>query len=81
MFTRHWVNLYGIDIEGNPLGRWLLETDKAFFVKFVVVPICLALLGWCIRKCPNAKWVEFIPLVVYGLIVIYHLVIFFAIKR
>lgn len=81
LFTRHWVNLYGIDIEGNPIGRWLFENNLAFSCKFILVPILLALLGVCIAKHPQAKWVAYIPLVVYGLIDIYHLIIFFYTKE
>jgi hypothetical protein len=80
LFTSYWVNLYGIDIEGNPIGRWMFENDKAFFVKFVIVPIFLAILGWCIKKRPKAKWVAYIPLAVYGLIVCYHIFIYFNIR-
>lgn len=81
LFTSHWVNLYGINIEGNPLGRWMFENNLAFPCKFILVPILLALLGVCISKHPQAKWVAYIPLVVYGLIDIYHGYIYFNIGR
>lgn len=80
LFTSYWISLYGIDIEGNPIGRWMFDNDKAFFAKFVVVPILLAVMGVCIRKCPKAKWVVYIPLTVYGLIVCYHIFIYFNIR-
>ena len=81
LFTRHWVNLYGIDIEGNPLGRWMYENDLAGIVKIFIVGGLLALLGVCIRLQPKAKWVAYIPLVVYSLIVIYHSIIYCTLRR
>ena len=75
LFTSHWVNLYGISIEGNPLGRWMYENDIAGIVKIFIVGGLLAVMGICIRLKPKLAWTGYIPLVVYGLIDIYHLVI------
>lgn len=77
LFTRHWVNLYGLSAEGNPFGRWLFENNLVGVVKFFGVGGLLAVMGVCIHLKPRLKWTAYIPLVVYGLIVIYHLVIFF----
>jgi hypothetical protein len=44
-------------------------------VKIFVVGGLLAVMGVCIRKCPKAAWTAFIPLVVYGVMFLYHLVI------
>ena len=27
LFTAHWVRLYGIDIESNPVGYWMFENN------------------------------------------------------
>ena len=80
LFTSHWVNLYGINIEGNPLGRWLFNHDVAWVFKFLIVGGLLAVMGVCIRKCPKAAWTAYIPLVVYGLTVLYHIFIFIYIR-
>ena len=80
LFTRHWVNLYGIEIEGNPFGRWLFENNLAGVVKFFGVGVLLAVMGICIRLKPKLAPIAYIPIVVYGLIVLYHLVIYFYIK-
>jgi hypothetical protein len=73
--TNHWVSLYGISIEGNPLGRWMFENGVAWVFKIFVVGGLLALLGVCIRIKPKLAPVAIIPLVVYGLIVLYHIAI------
>ena len=75
LFTSHWVNLYGIDVEVNPLGRWMFENNVAWVVKILIVGGLFAVIGYFIRKHPKAAWIAFIPLVVYGLIVLYHIII------
>ena len=81
LFTSYWVNLYGISIEGNPLGRWLFENNLAGIVKIFIVGGVFLLLGYLFKRYPNTKWVAYIPLVVYGLIDIYHSYIYFNIGR
>ena len=81
LFTRHWVNLYGIFIEGNPLGRWLFENNLVGIVKIFIVGGVLLLIGHLLKRCPNIKWIAYIPLVVYGIIDIYHGYIYFNIGR
>jgi hypothetical protein len=66
---------FGIGIEANPLGRWMFENNVAWVFKFFIVGGLLALLGYCIAKKPNASFVAYIPLIVYGLIVVYHIYI------
>ena len=73
LFTAAWVKLYGIEIEGNPLGRWMFENNLAGIVKFFIVGIVFLVLGSLIKRYPSLKWTGFIPLVVYVLIDIYHI--------
>ena len=80
LFTTHWVNKFGIEIEANPLGRWLYDNNIAGFVKILVVGGLFILLGYLIKQYPKLTWVAYIPLVVYGIIVIYHLIILITIK-
>lgn len=73
--TTLWVKLYGIEAEGNPIGRWLFENNMAWAVKIFAVGGLLALMGVCIRKRPRLAPVAYIPLVVYGLLAVYHAII------
>ena len=73
--TTLWVKLYGITAEANPIGRWMFEHNVAWAVKVFVVGGLLAAIGICIRKRPKYAPVAYIPLVVYGGIAVYHLVI------
>lgn len=73
LFTSHWVNLYGLSAEGNPLGRWLFENGLAGVFKIFIVGGLMAVLGICIRLKPRLAPTAYIPLVVYGVIAIYHI--------
>lgn len=71
--TNHWVSLYGLDAEANPIGRWFYESNMAGVVKIFAVGGLLALLGVCIRKRPRLAWIISIPLLAYIAVAIYHL--------
>ena len=75
LFTAHWVRLYGIDIERNPLGRWMFSHNIAWVFKILIVGIFFAVLGICIHIRPDLAWVTYIPLITYGLIALHHVVI------
>lgn len=81
LFTSYWVSLYGIDIEGNPIGRWMFENNVAWVFKIFIMGGLFAVLGYFIKKFPKYKWVAYIPLAVYGLIVLYHIFIFIYIRK
>lgn len=76
LFTRHWVQLYGAEIEGNPVGRWMLATPGRQIVCKLLLPAAALLLLYA-TKCNNfsyaASWVVF---GVYAALTVYHIVIF-----
>lgn len=78
--TNRLVNMYGLEIEGNPIGRWLYTYDMAWVVKVIVVGGLLVVMGACIRKRPKLAWVAYIPLVAYGLLALYHIGIMLVIR-
>lgn len=41
VMTLRLYRLYGIGIEGNPMGRWLIETGLAVPVKVFGIGACL----------------------------------------
>lgn len=75
IFTSYWVQKFGIEIEANPIGRWMLENNVAWVFKIFVIGGLFALLGYLLHRFPKYAWVGYIPLVVYGLVVLYHIVI------
>ena len=79
--TNLWVSRYGLSIEGNPIGRWLYASNAVYAVKIFAVGVALAALGACIRKRPKLAWVAYIPLGVYGLLAVYHVITAIIISR
>ena len=68
------VKRFGIQIEGNPIGTWLIETNLVWFVKIIIVGA--ALLGlYKLQEIKIAHTASTVILVVYSILVIYHGVI------
>lgn len=74
-FTMYMVNRFGIEVEGNPIGRWMIQSGSVYFVKIGFMAVALYLLYLCIKAVPKWKWICWIPLVVYSVLAIYHLCI------
>lgn len=86
VMTNHWVSKYGIEIEGNPIGRFLYETGLVYPVKIVGVGLLLLLLHFAVKYRDKgtesttqwwdlAKWVV---LTAYSLLAVYHVVLIIA---
>ena len=72
------VKRFGLEIEGNPLGKWLIETNLVWFVKIFIVGA--ALLG--LYKFKEDKIVSIASTVllgIYSILVLYHVIIFIVI--
>ncbi len=68
------VKRFGIQIECNAIGKWLIETNLVWFVKIVIVGV--ALLGlYKLQEIKIAHTASTVILVVYSILVIYHGVI------
>ena len=68
------VKRFGIQIEGNPIGKWLIETNLVGFVKIIIVGT--ALLGlYKLQGIKIAHTASTVILVAYSILVIYHGVI------
>lgn len=80
LFTAHWVNKFGIDIEINPIGRWMFNHNVAWVFKILIVGGLFAVLGYFINRFPKYAWTAFIPLVVYGGLTLYHIFIYFTVR-
>jgi hypothetical protein len=77
LLTAYWVNLYGAEIEANPLMRWAFERDIAWLIKIFAVGGLFTLL-WCfVEQYDKYKWSGYFLAVVYGLTLIYHSFLFF----
>lgn len=75
--TMYAVQILGIGIELNPIGRFLIENNYEAIPKLVVVPILLAILGFIIHFDKRLKWTVYFLLVWYGCVVISNFNILF----
>lgn len=80
IFTAYWVHKFGIEMENSPFGRWLFENDIVWLYKIIIIGALFALMGFFIKKgCKSAIISAKILLIVYGGIVVYHLIIIFRV--
>lgn len=75
-FTRFWIKNYGIEIEGNMFGRWILQTTTRQILFKVVIPSILTMLLFILRKYNAANIALWAILAVYAMLFIYHIVLF-----
>ena len=69
------VKSFGLEIEGNPIGKWLIDTNLVWFVKIVIVGAALLLL----YKFKNNKLAivgSWITLITFSLLAVYHVFIY-----
>ena len=76
LFTVYLVNKYNIDIELNPVGKWLITTKYGLIIKIVVVSLLVVLLYTLKTKYPLARYALLFLLIVFSLLTVYHLIIF-----
>lgn len=75
LMTYRWYTLYGLSVEANPIGRWLIATNLAIPVKVFGIGACLIALYVCIKRQPKYRWVAWVVLAVYGVLGVYHVII------
>ena len=84
--TAYWVSLYGLEVEGNPIGRWLYKSGIVYPVKILVVGLLLWLLRVAVAKIDTKKrewWdaVSWVMLAVYAAVAVYHIILTFCVAR
>lgn len=73
--TTYWAKKYGVEIESNPIGRWLFEHNVAWLFKIVIIGIiCLAMVHFY-NTYEWLKYAVYALLGVYSAITAYHLFI------
>lgn len=74
--TMYLVSLFGLSVEANPIGRWLIQTNLVYPFKIGVVGgllLAIGLLGKRNKKAANiGSWVL---LTVFTSLILYHGVI------
>lgn len=78
--TTMLVDKFGLEIEANPIGRFLLKDYRiAFLVKVVFTGISLAIL-YLLQAIFVFRLLMWLIFVVYALLTIYHMVIILYLK-
>lgn len=78
--TKYFVGKYGIEIEGSPIGRFMLSHPPlALLVKLFVVLFFISTL-YDHRDRLAARIGSWIILVAYSLLAVYHIVLFIIVK-
>lgn len=71
--TMYLVRLFGLSVEGNPIGRWLISSGFVYLFKIGVIGIALIAIWLAGKKKEKlvgiCSWLLF---VVYFLLVVYH---------
>ena len=76
--TMQLVNRYGISIEANPIGRWLIYTNLAIPVKVFGMGAAMFALYVCIKINPRGAWISWLVLGVYAVLAVYNIAIICA---
>ena len=78
--TMYLVSLFGLSVEGNPIGRWLIRTNLVYPFKIGLVGgvlLVIGLLGKINKKAANiGSWVL---LLAFSALTVYHGIIFLSI--
>lgn len=78
--TMYLVSLFGLSVEGNPIGRWLIRTNLVYPFKIGLVGgllLAIGLLGKINKKAANiGSWVL---LTVFTSLILYHGVILYLV--
>ena len=72
-----WFTRYGIEIELNPVGRWLLENGFMWGFKLGVVGLLLLFL-YANRNTTASVIGAWVVLIVYACICVQHVLLFIA---
>lgn len=74
--TMYLVSLFGLSVEGNPIGRWLIRTNLVYPFKIGVVGGLLLAIGFLSEKNRGMTDVcSWILLIIFLGLTIYHFVI------
>ena len=81
VFTSHWVNKFGIEIEFNLFGRWLYENNIAWVFKIVIIGILFFILYKFCDRYKLARTCSYIVLAVYSLLFVYHIITLISVMK
>jgi hypothetical protein len=63
--TIYAVQLFGIEVELNPIGRFLLENNCAWVPKIIIVPMSLIAIGFIVKIEKRWTWLVYVLFALY----------------
>ena len=78
--TNHWINNYGLEIEGNPIGRWMYKKRLAVPVKVFGIGALMAGLYFALLAFPAWVWVSWVIMLAYVALTIYHIIVYIRVN-
>ena len=79
--TTYLVSKYGIEIEQNPIGKFILTSVDAVILFKVLIPAAALVQLWKYREHKLAQVASWLLLVVFALLTLYHLYIILKLRR
>ena len=70
--TMYAIQLFGLQIELNPIARWLFEHNCATLVKLIVPAITLVSLGFVVKADRKLVWAVYVLFTIYCLVVLHN---------
>ena len=67
--TMYAVQNLGINVEVNPIGRFLIESGYGWIPKLIIVPLALLVVGYIIYIDRRFKFVVYFLLLLYGFVI------------
>ena len=75
--TTYAVSEFGLDVEANPIARYLLTTDHATLIKLLLPAILLMLLGIIVRVDKRCAWFAYAAFTLNLVVVINNFIVLF----
>lgn len=79
--TTYLVSKYGIEIEGNPIGRFIFTSADTIILFKVLIPAAALVQLWKYREHKLAQVALWLLLIVFILLTLYHLYIILKLRR
>lgn len=73
--TVYAIHLAGLQVEANPIGRFLFENNYEWVAKFIVLPLLLIALGLIIKTDKRFIWGAWWLLIHFTIVVIHNFIV------
>lgn len=70
--TVYAIQLFGLQVELNPIGRFMLGNGTAWIFKLIIVPIMLAIIGLFVKIDRKQIWAVYFVFIAFFVLVVYN---------